>query len=160
PRVAGRDHGIDVAAVGGDVGVEQGVFVLLLAVGPQRLDLAGRGGGEFLAVQDIRRAGGAHHGDLRGWPGQVDVGAEVLGAHRVIRAAVGLAGDHRDLGHGGLGVGVDQFGAAPDDAVPFLAGAGQETGYVDEGEYRDVERVAGPHEPGGLLAGVDVQAAR
>ena len=83
----------------------------------------------------------------------------MLGTHHVIGAAVGLAGDHRDLGHSGLGVGVDQLGTTPDDAVPFLVRAGQKAGHVDEGEYRDVEGVTGPDEPGGLLGGVDVQAA-
>ena len=63
------------------------------------------------------------------------------------------------LRDGRLGVGVDQLGAAPDDAVPLLVGAGQEAGDVDEGEHRDVERVAGAHEPGRLLRGVDVQGA-
>ena len=36
---------------------------------------------------------------------------------------------------------------------------GQEARHVDEGEDRDVERVAGPHEAGGLLGGVDVEGA-
>ena len=84
---------------------------------------------------------------------------QVLGAHDVVGAAVGLAGDDRDLRDGRLGVGVDQLGAAADDAVPLLLGAGQEAGHVDEGQHRDVERVAGPHEPGGLLGRVDVQRA-
>ena len=105
------------------------------------------------------RALRAHHGDLRGRPGEVDVGAEVLGAHDVVRAAVGLAGDHGDLRDGGLGVGVDQLRAAPDDALPLLRRAGQEAGHVDEGQHRDVEGVAGAHEPRRLLGGVDVEAA-
>ena len=61
---------------------------------------------------------GAHDRDLRGRPGEVDVAAEVLGAHDVVGAAVGLAGDHGDLRDGRLGVGVDQLGAAADDAAP------------------------------------------
>jgi len=39
--VAGRDHRIDLAAVGRDVGVEQGVLVVQLAARPQRVDLIG-----------------------------------------------------------------------------------------------------------------------
>src|SRR6185369_5512770 len=81
------------------------------------------------------------------------------GAHHAVRAAVGLAGDHGDLGDGGLAVRVEQLGAAPDDAVVLLVGAGKEAGDVDQHHDRDVEAVAGPHEPGGLLGGVDVQAA-
>ena len=98
-------------------------------------------------------------GDLRARPGEVDVGAEVLGAHDVVGAAVGLAGDHGDLRDRRLGVGVDQLGAAPDDALPLLRRAGQEAGHVDEGEHREVEGVAGAHEARGLLAGVDVEGA-
>ena len=37
--------------------------------------------------------------------------------------------------------------------------AGQEAGDVDQGQHRDVERVAGAHEPRGLLRCVDVEAA-
>src|SRR6202035_1887668 len=93
------------------------------------------GGGEFAAVQDVDGAGGARDGDLGGGPGGVALAAEVLGAHDVVGAAVGLAGDDGDLGDGGLGVGVQQLGAAADDAGPFLAGAGQEPGHVDEGQH-------------------------
>ena len=50
--------------------------------------------------------------------------------------------------------------APPDDAVPLLVGAGQEARDVDEGEDGDVEGVAGAHEAGGLLRGVDVEGAR
>ena len=85
---------------------------------------------------------------------------EVLGAHDVVRAAVGLAGDHRHLRHGGLGVGVDELRAAPDDAVPLLFGARQEPGNVHKGQNRDVERVARAHEAGRLLRRRDVEAAR
>ena len=63
------------------------------------------------------------------------------------------------LRHGRLGVGVDELGAAADDAVPLLVGAGQEAGDVDEGQHRHVERVAGAHEPRGLLRRVDVERA-
>ncbi len=108
--------------------------------------------GQLRAVEDVHRALRAHHRDLRGRPGEVQVRAEVLGAHHVVRAAVRLAGDHGDLRDGRLGVRVDELRAAADDAVPLLAGAGQEAGHVHEGQHRDVEGVAGAHEAGGLLA--------
>src|SRR5262249_5592231 len=93
----------------------------------------GAGGvGEVAAVEDVDRAGGAHDGDLGGGPGEVDVAAEVLGAHDVVGAAVGFAGDDGDLGDGGLGVGVQQLGASSDDPGPFLGHAGQESGDVDK----------------------------
>src|SRR6202012_5015631 len=95
------------------------------------------GGGEVAAVQDVDGSLGAHDGDLAGGPGEVDVAAEVLGAHDVVGAAVGFAGDDGDLGDGGLGVGVQELGAAADDPGPFLGDAGQEPGHVHEREDRD-----------------------
>src|ERR1700722_5905891 len=115
----GADDGVDVAALGGGVGVGEGVLVLLDLPLAQRLGVVGAG--EFAAVEDVDGARCAHDGDLGGGPGEVDVRAEVLGAHDVVGAAVGFAGDDGDLGHGGLGVGVQQLGAAADDAGPFLA---------------------------------------
>src|SRR6478735_632308 len=155
------DDGVDVAAFGGDVRVDEGVLVLLLQLQAQGVDVVAVLGGleEAFAVDEPDGAGGAHDGDLGGGPGEVDVGAHVLGAHHVVGAAVGLAGDDGDLPDGGLTVGVEQFRAAADDAVVFLVGAGQEAGDVDEGDDGDVERVAGAHEAGGFFGGVDVEAA-
>ena len=156
------DDRVDVAALGGDVGVGERGLVLVDQLGARLASTSPPSSATFvsvLAVQDVDRALRAHHRDLRGRPGEVDVGAEVLGAHHVVGAAVGLAGDDRDQRDGRLGVGVDQLRAAADDAVPLLVGAGQEAGHVDEGQHRDVEGVAGAHEAGGLLGGVDVEAA-
>src|SRR5262249_48762963 len=153
----GADHRIQLAALGGDVRVGEGVLILGGALGAQVLRVVGSG--QLAPVQDVDRALGTHHRDLRGGPGQVDVTAEVLGAHDVIGAALGLAGDHGDLGDGGLGVGVQQLGAAADNAGPLLADARQEAGNVDEGEDRYRKSITGTDESGGLLRGVDVQAA-
>src|SRR3954462_3387087 len=153
-----RDDRVDVAAVGRDVGIEQRVLVLGDELGPARVRVLGRG--DLLAVQDAGRTLRTHDGDLRGRPGEVQVGAEVLGPHDVVRAAVRLAGDDGDLGNGGLAVRVDQRGAAADHAVPFLAGTGQEAGHVDEREDRQVERVAGTDEPGPPFPGREVPGAR
>lgn len=159
--VRGRDHRVDVAAFGRDIRVDEGVLVLLLKLESQRVDVLALLCGflEVLAVDEADSAGRAHHGDLGGRPSDVDVAAHVLGAHDAVGAAVGLAGDDGDLGDGGLAVGVEQLGAAPDDAVVLLVGAGQEAWDVDEHDDRDVEAVAGPHEAGGFLGGVDVEAA-
>ena len=62
-RVVGRpDHPIDIAAVGRDVRVGQGVLVLGLQPRAQRLSVRSVGlrGAKFLAVQDVHRALGAH----------------------------------------------------------------------------------------------------
>ena len=75
----------------------------------------------------------------------------MLGGHHVIGAAIGLAGDYGDLGHGRLGIGEEQLRAVLDDAVVFLAGAGEEAGHVDEGQDRDFKRIAEAHEARGFL---------
>ena len=46
-----------------------------------------------------------------------------------------------------------------DDAAVLLRRAGHEAGHVDEGDHRDVERIAEPHEARRLDAALDVQAA-
>ena len=57
------------------------------------------------AEDDFDRPLGAHYSDLSARPGKIDIATKVLGCHHVIGAAIGLAGDHGDLGHGGLGIG-------------------------------------------------------
>jgi hypothetical protein len=44
----------------------------------------------------------------------------VLGGHHIIGSSIGLTGDDGQLGHGGLGVGVQQLGAVADDAAVLL----------------------------------------
>ena len=78
---------------------------------------------DIAAEDDLDRALRAHHRDLGRRPGVVDVAAQVLGAHDVVGAAIGLAGDHGDLRHGRLGEGVEQLRAVLDDAAIFLRGA-------------------------------------
>ncbi len=72
--------------------------------------------------------------------------------HHAVGPAVGLAGDDRDLGHRGLGEGVEQLGAVADDPAVLLGGAGEEAGHVLEGDEGDVEGVAEAHEAGALHA--------
>src|ERR1039458_6252223 len=74
----GFDDVIDVAAFGGDEGVGEAVAELAGLLDAYRVLIDG--GGEFAAVDDIDRAFGAHDGDLRGRPGEVDIGAQVFGA--------------------------------------------------------------------------------
>mmetsp|Transcript_39587 Transcript_39587/g.94000 ORF Transcript_39587/g.94000 Transcript_39587/m.94000 type:complete len:419 (+) Transcript_39587:368-1624(+) len=149
-RASRADDVVDEAVAGsGDRGVELGLVVgdlpanLLLAPPPE---------------DDVHRALSAHDGDLRRRPRQVHVRPQVLGGHHVVGAPVGLAGDHRQLRDGGLGVGVQQLGAVLDDAAVLLARAGQEPRYVDKGHDGDVERVAEPHEARRLDRRVDVEA--
>src|SRR5690606_5999480 len=112
----GHDDVVDVAETGRDEGVGEAFLVLGLSRG-QGLGIAG-----FLAEDDLDRALGAHDRDLGGGPGVVDVAAQVFGAHDVIGAAIGLARDDRQLGHGGLGIGEQQLGAVLDQGAVLLLG--------------------------------------
>src|SRR4051812_8547596 len=75
--------------------------------------------GDFLggpaAEDDLDRALGAHHRDLGGGPGIVEVATEMFRRHDVIGAAIGLPRDYGDLGHGRLGISEEQFRAVLDD---------------------------------------------
>ncbi len=141
-----QDHVVDEAARTGHEGVGKAGLVFGFLGGQ-----LGRVALVF-AEDDFHRALGAHHRDLGVGPGEVDVAAQVLGGHHVVGAAVGLAGDHGDLGHGALGVGVEQLGAVLDDAAVLLRGAGHEAGHVHEGDHRDVEGIAEAHKARGLDA--------
>ena len=44
-----------------------------------------------------------------------------------------------------------------DDAAVLLVDTGEKAGHVDKGDQRDVERIAGPNEAGGLLRRLDVE---
>ena len=67
-----HDHVVDEAALGGDEGVGEAGLVFGGALGDLVLVA------QFGAIEDFGRALGAHHGDLGGGPGVVDVGADVL----------------------------------------------------------------------------------
>ena len=81
---------------------------------------------QLAPVEDLDRALRAHHRQLGRRPGEGQVGADRLGVHDHVGAAVGLAGDDLDAGHGRLAVGVEQLGAVADDAAVLLVDAGQE----------------------------------
>src|SRR5258708_5622184 len=101
------DHRVEVSAFCCYIRIGQGIFVFGRARRPDRRLIAFTRGGQFTPVQDIDRALSPHDGDLRRRPRDVDVTAEVLGAHAVVRAAVGLPGGPSDLGYRCLSVGVD-----------------------------------------------------
>ena len=102
----------------------------------------------------------AHDRDLGRRPREVDIRAEVLRAHDVVRAPVCLARDDGEKRDRGLRVGVDQFRSPSNDAVPLLLRPGEEARDVDEGHNGHVEGVTGANEAGRLLRGVDIQRAR
>ena len=66
----------------------------------------------------------------------------MFGRHDTVGAAIGFAGDDRDLRNRGFRIGVEQLGAVADNAAELLGRAGQEAGHVDKGDDRNVEAVA------------------
>ena len=114
---------------------------------------------DVAAEDHVDRALAAHHGNLGGRPGQRDVGPKVLRVHHDVRPAVGLARDDRDAGDRGLGERIEELRPAADHASVLLGRPRQESRHVDEREDREVEGVAEPYEPGGLLARLVVEGA-
>src|SRR2546426_7858445 len=115
---------------------------------------------DLFLEDDLDRAFRTHDRQLGGWPGEVEVPADVLRTHDVIRAAVRFPRDHGDLRYGGLAEGEQELRPVPDDPAVLLFHAGKETGHVDEREERDVEAVAEADEASRLGRRVDVQGSR
>ena len=147
----GLDHRVHVAPLGRHVGVEQAGRVVGLERGP--LLRCGP------ALQDGGGLPGAHDRQLRRRPREADVVPHALGVHDDVRAAVALAQDHADPGHRRPPVGEHQLRAVADHAPPLQVLAGVEARRVDEGDDRQVERVAERDEAGALLRGGDVERA-
>src|SRR5208337_82109 len=70
----------------------------------------------------------SHHRDLGRWPGVIHVGANVLGRHDAIRAAVSFARDDGHLGHGCFGEGEEQLRSVRDDAAELRCVPGRNPG--------------------------------
>src|SRR6266481_9961667 len=155
----GLDYGVDVAALGSYEGVSKAVAEFCDFFAAQRFALGLRNFFQLAFVDDVDRAFGAHHGDFRGGPGEIGVGADVLGGHDAIGAAVGFAGDDSDFRYGGFREGEEQLGAVLDDAAKFLLRAGKEARHVLEGDQRDVESVAETHKARAFYGGVNVENA-
>src|SRR5438445_5089711 len=85
-RIARIDDVVEVAPRGGFIGVRELLPVLV--------DLLL---GRLPFVQDLDRALRPHHRDPGGGPGDIVVAADMLGVHNVVRTAVSVARDHRDL---------------------------------------------------------------
>src|SRR3989454_1502599 len=114
---------------------------------------------DLFLEDDLDRAFRTHDRQLGGWPGEVEVPADVLRTHDVIRAAVRFSRDDGDLWDRGLAESEQELRPVPDDPAVLLFHAGKETGYVDEREERDVEAVAEADEASRLGRRVDVQGS-
>lgn len=100
----------------------------------------------------------AHDSDLGGWPGIVEITVQMLRGHDIVSATICLSGDESDFGNGGFSICVEKFRSVLDDAAVLLISSRQEAWHVDEGNQRDVKRVAESNESSCLHGGVDVQA--
>ena len=148
PRIGRVYHVVYEATTGGDVGIHEEAFVLLNELRPLGLRLVVLA--DLVAVDDVDRTLGAHHGDLPGGPGVVDVSLQVLAAHGDVRPAVCLADEDADLWHGGLRIGVEELRSVLDYAAVLLDGARHVTRHVDEGDEGNIEGVAESNETRGL----------
>src|SRR3989454_3371103 len=157
PGLRRLDDVIEVAHPRGNVRVREPIPIfahelLLPALGILRVL-------NLLLEDDLDRAFRTHDRQLGGWPGEVEVPPDVLRTHDVIRAAVRFPRDHGDLRDGGLAESKQELRPVPDDPAVLLFHPRKETGYVDEGEERDVEAVAEPDEASRLGRRVDVQGS-
>src|SRR5213594_519125 len=152
------DHVIEVAHPRGDVRVREALAV----VADEFLLLLPRivGGFEFSFVDNLNGLLRSHDGELRRRPCEVEITADVFGAHHVVRTTVGLSGDDRDLRHSGLAEGEQKLRAVSDDPAVFLLRPWEESWNIHEREKRDIEAVAEPDEASRLNRRVDVERAR
>ena len=85
---------------------------------------------------------GSHDGDFSGGPRVVEVSVEMLGAHHIIGATIGLPSDKSDLGDGGFSIGVEELSSVLNDTSELLYSAWQEPWDISECNYGDLEGVA------------------
>src|SRR5258705_151979 len=99
-------------------------------------------GDKYADIASDFRLNQGRRGD-RGWGrGLAPRPDALLGAHDAVGPAIGLTGDDRHLGHGGLREGEQQLGAVLDEAAVLLRRSRQEARHVDEGDDGDLETVA------------------
>ena len=72
-------------------------------------------------------------------------------------AAIALTQCDGDLWHCGLAVSIEQLGSVEDDGIVLLTCAGEESGYVNKRNDRNIECVAEAYETSSLAACVHVE---
>ena len=105
----------------------------------------------LLAVEDADSAFGSHDSYLSALVSEVDISAELLAVHHDVCSAICLTGDERNLGHCGLGKGVEELCAVTDDAPVLLIDAWHKSRHILDGHDGDIEAVAETHETRALL---------
>eukprot|EP00967_Tisochrysis_lutea_P141046 scaffold258507_cov30-Tisochrysis_lutea.AAC.2 len=113
----------------------------------------------FAPKNDLDSTLGTHDRHFGRWPSIVEVAAQMLGRHHIVRTAICLPCDDRNLGDARLGVGEQELGPISDDTVVFLCTARKEARHIHKGDNGDVEAVAKPHEARGLDGRIDVKAS-
>ena len=110
-------------------------------------------------MKDIHGTLRAEDGYLRIGPGEVDVGAHRFRPHNNICAAKSLAQDHSNQGHLRVGVCIDHFGTAADNAGMLLVAARLISRDIHKRNDRDVEGIAEPDKAGNFFRRFNVKAA-
>src|SRR3989475_8045401 len=152
------DYVVEVSHPGGDVWVRKAIAVLAheLLLPPLRvLRLL-----DFLLEDDRDRAFRTHDRELGRRPSEVEVPADVLRTHDVVRAAVRFPRDDRDLRDGRLTESKPELRTVSDNRVVLWLLPWKKSRNVDEREEGDVEAVAEPNEPRSFDRGIDVERAR
>src|SRR5579884_63108 len=154
PRLARVDHVVDHVVAGGDVDVDDLAEVLdqLLLLGRRILGLL-----DLAAEDDLDRALGSHHADLGARPRDDQVRLIRAPAHHVVAGAVGLARDHGDLRHGGVGGRVQHLRPVADDPGLLDLRADHEPRHVHQEHERDPIGVHQVDEPRRLVGRVVVE---
>src|SRR2546427_11891296 len=158
PRLARLYHVIQVGPFCRHVRVREFLTLRLDEFLPLGCGILGLG--KLVPEDDVDRSLRTHYSDLGRWPSKVGIGTDVLAAQDIVGSTVGLADNYRNLGDGGLAVGVEEFGAVADYSVMLLVDSGEEAGHINEGEDWDVEGVAEPYESCSLDGRVYVDHTR
>ena len=88
---------------------------------------------------------GSHDGDFSGGPRVVEVSVEMLGAHHIIGATIGLPSDKSDLGDGGFSIGVEELSSVLNDTSELLNCPWQEPWHISECNNGDLESITESH---------------
>src|SRR5215471_6282307 len=80
------DYVIDEAVLGGDEWISKPFAEFFNFLPADRISI--RGGRQLPAVHNVHCSFGAHHRNFRGWPGEIDIRADVLGTHDAVGATV------------------------------------------------------------------------
>ena len=112
------DHLVHVAPLRGGVRIREALAVVVDQLLATRFGVVCRF--ELFAEDDVHRTLRTHHRDFGRRPREVEVRSDVLGAHDVVGATVGLPRDHRQFRHGRFRKCVQELRAVANDPAPLL----------------------------------------